>query len=59
MMPSTSDFMRAEIPRTPSINADQSLTIYLNAYLKARMTLRLRHLLTDCSIQLSLFTNDR
>jgi hypothetical protein len=51
--------MRAEIPRTPSINADQSLTIYLNAYLKARMTLRLRHLLTDCSIQLSLFINDR
>jgi hypothetical protein len=59
MMPGTSDLMSTDILRMQSINANSVISDLFSSSLEVRMTLRLRNLLTDYSIQLSFFTNDR
>jgi hypothetical protein len=59
MMPGTSDLVSTDILRMQSINANSVISDLFSSSLEVRMTLRLRNLLTDYSIQLSFFTNDR
>jgi len=59
MMPGTSDLVSTDILRMQSINANSVISDLFSSSLEVRMTLRLRNLLTDYSIQLSFLTNDR